>query len=78
MGAYLSKPVVEKHSSDESNNILTCAASSMQGWRITQEVRKRKNMFYDLLISGLNSAIVLMMNREVKTTLAQTGLIILC
>ncbi|XP_026470944.1 LOW QUALITY PROTEIN: probable protein phosphatase CG10417 [Ctenocephalides felis] len=37
MGAYLSKPVVEKHSSDESNNILTCAASSMQGWRITQE-----------------------------------------
>ncbi|XP_060527784.1 probable protein phosphatase CG10417 [Cylas formicarius] len=37
MGSYLSEPVTEKVSSDDSNNILVCGASSMQGWRITQE-----------------------------------------
>lgn len=38
MGAYLSEPVTEKVSSDEVNDILDCAASSMQGWRVNQEV----------------------------------------
>lgn len=38
MGAYLSEPVTEKVSSDEANNKLECGASSMQGWRVNQEV----------------------------------------
>lgn len=38
MGAYLSEPVTEKVSSDEANEILECGASSMQGWRVNQEV----------------------------------------
>ncbi|XP_063531053.1 uncharacterized protein LOC134742054 isoform X3 [Cydia strobilella] len=37
MGAYLSEPVTEKISSDESNSKLECGASSMQGWRVNQE-----------------------------------------
>ncbi|KAJ2952673.1 hypothetical protein O0L34_g7012 [Tuta absoluta] len=37
MGAYLSEPVTEKVSSDESNDKLECGASSMQGWRVNQE-----------------------------------------
>lgn len=39
MGAYLSEPKTDKVSTDESNNILTVGASSMQGWRNNQEVR---------------------------------------
>lgn len=39
MGAYLSQPVTEKISSDEVNEKLECGASSMQGWRVNQEVR---------------------------------------
>lgn len=40
MGAYLSEPVVEKISSDEKNDKLRLSygASSMQGWRVSQEV----------------------------------------
>ena len=38
MGAYLSEPVLEKHSSDEENVKLSYGASSMQGWRVSQEV----------------------------------------
>ena len=38
MGAYLSEPVTEKVSSDEANDKLECGASSMQGWRVNQEV----------------------------------------
>ncbi|KAJ1530442.1 hypothetical protein ONE63_005347 [Megalurothrips usitatus] len=37
MGAYLSEPLTEKASSDESNEYLACGLSSMQGWRMTQE-----------------------------------------
>ncbi|CAF4937632.1 unnamed protein product [Pieris macdunnoughi] len=37
MGAYLSEPVTEKISNDESNNKYECGASSMQGWRVNQE-----------------------------------------
>ncbi|XP_058055913.1 probable protein phosphatase CG10417 isoform X2 [Anopheles bellator] len=37
MGAYLSEPVTTKESSDESNDFLVSGASSMQGWRISQE-----------------------------------------
>lgn len=38
MGAYLSTPCTEKDSSDEKTELLNCGASSMQGWRINQEV----------------------------------------
>ena len=39
MGAYLSEPVLEKHSTDEESLHLSYGASSMQGWRVSQEVR---------------------------------------
>ncbi|TMW42700.1 hypothetical protein DOY81_012219 [Sarcophaga bullata] len=37
MGAYLSQPKTDKESTDEFNNYLTVGASSMQGWRNSQE-----------------------------------------
>lgn len=37
MGAYLSQPITDKYSSDETLAHLTYGASSMQGWRATQE-----------------------------------------
>jgi|LakMenEpi03Aug12_release.lakeMendotaPanAssembly.Ray.scaffolds.fasta_scaffold907995_1 hypothetical protein len=39
MGAYLSEPILEKHSTDENGEFLSFGASSMQGWRVSQEVR---------------------------------------
>ena len=39
MGAYLSEPILDKHSSDEISACLSYGASSMQGWRVNQEVR---------------------------------------
>lgn len=38
MGSYLSTPVTKKVSSDEVDDKLKCGASSMQGWRVSQEV----------------------------------------
>ena len=38
MGAYLSEPIREKESVDESLSELTYGASCMQGWRVSQEV----------------------------------------
>lgn len=38
MGAYLSTPLTEKESTDEINKYLSCGASQMQGWRMSQEV----------------------------------------
>uniref|UniRef100_A0A182MJZ9 protein-serine/threonine phosphatase n=1 Tax=Anopheles culicifacies TaxID=139723 RepID=A0A182MJZ9_9DIPT len=37
MGAYLSEPLTVKDSSDEANEWMAFGASSMQGWRISQE-----------------------------------------
>ncbi|XP_014673428.1 PREDICTED: probable protein phosphatase CG10417 [Priapulus caudatus] len=37
MGAYLSEPITEKHSVDEELEHITYGASSMQGWRLSQE-----------------------------------------
>ncbi|XP_055838068.1 probable protein phosphatase CG10417 [Episyrphus balteatus] len=37
MGAYLSEPKVEKFSTDEMSDFLSVGASSMQGWRNSQE-----------------------------------------
>lgn len=38
MGAYLSEPITKKISSDEVGKNVAYGASSMQGWRISQEV----------------------------------------
>lgn len=43
MGAFRSKPIVDKVSQDEENDKLRCASSTMQGWRVTQEVGFSKN-----------------------------------
>ncbi|XP_037923415.1 probable protein phosphatase CG10417 [Hermetia illucens] len=37
MGAYLTVPNTEKASSDDANEFMEVGASSMQGWRISQE-----------------------------------------
>ncbi|XP_049792765.1 probable protein phosphatase CG10417 isoform X3 [Schistocerca nitens] len=37
MGAYLSEPITEKVSTDETGKRVKCGASSMQGWRVSQE-----------------------------------------
>ena len=37
MGAYLSEPITTKESSVEENEGVRVAASSMQGWRVSQE-----------------------------------------
>lgn len=37
-GAYLSRPVKEKVSEDGSNSRVSYGVSSMQGWRLKQEV----------------------------------------
>lgn len=37
MGAYLSEPVTDKISEDETTDRLKFGASSMQGWRVSQE-----------------------------------------
>jgi len=38
MGAYLSEPIKEKESTGEEGEHLAYGASSMQGWRVSQEV----------------------------------------
>jgi hypothetical protein len=38
MGAYLSEPNINKESFDEQNDFIAYGASSMQGWRLSQEV----------------------------------------
>jgi hypothetical protein len=48
MGAYLSEPILEKHSTDENGEFLSFGASSMQGWRVSQEV----SFFWLLLTDG--------------------------
>lgn len=43
--SFLSRPVEEKFSEDDSNGKMCYGASSMQGWRMRQEVIK-SNVFY--------------------------------
>ena len=38
MGAYLSSPKCDKDTVEDSNDRLAYVASSMQGWRMSQEV----------------------------------------
>lgn len=49
MGAYLSQPKTDKLSSDELNNYLIVGASSMQGWRNSQEVTSAIKMIFVIL-----------------------------
>ena len=51
MGAYLSEPNLSKISNDNGNDNISFGASSMQGWRVTQEVI----IFYFILIFVLSS-----------------------
>ncbi|XP_020917035.1 probable protein phosphatase 2C 21 isoform X2 [Exaiptasia diaphana] len=37
MGAYLNKPKTEITSNDYSNDLMSCGASAMQGWRVSME-----------------------------------------
>ena len=39
MGAYLSSPICDKDTHEGANIRLAFAASSMQGWRMSQEVK---------------------------------------
>jgi len=39
MGAYLSSPICDKDTIEGANDRLAFAASSMQGWRMSQEVK---------------------------------------
>lgn len=41
MGAYLSTPNIDKHSTDDDNEFVHCGSSQMQGWRTSQEVNGR-------------------------------------
>lgn len=47
MGAYLSEPLTTKDSTEESNDLLACGSSSMQGWRISQEDAHNCILSYD-------------------------------
>ncbi|XP_030371249.1 probable protein phosphatase CG10417 [Scaptodrosophila lebanonensis] len=47
MGAYLSHPKTDKASSDEFNDLLAVGASSMQGWRNSQEDAHNAILNYD-------------------------------
>jgi protein phosphatase 2C family protein 2/3 len=49
MGAYLSEPVLEKHSEDGEGKFLTFGSSSMQGWRVSQEVGRPTDTRYSTL-----------------------------
>jgi len=48
MGAYLTLPVLEKESRDFDGDFLSFGASSMQGWRMTQEVSVMISAFGDV------------------------------
>jgi len=49
MGAYLSRPETAKVSENGEGNKLRYGASCMQGWRVSQEVRKYL-IYYQILI----------------------------
>ena len=49
MGAYLSEPITNKETSVEENDELRVASSSMQGWRVSQEVSTLRIYIYKKL-----------------------------
>ena len=50
MGAYLSEPNINKDSIDEDNEKLSFGASSMQGWRLDQEVNSYLCLYFLIFI----------------------------
>ena len=54
MGAYLSEPVLEKHSEDGDSQFLSFGSSSMQGWRVSQEVGSLQDRSLPALASVLH------------------------
>lgn len=48
MGSYLAKPITDKISSDEANHRLVVGASSMQGWRVSQEDAHNSLLDFDV------------------------------
>ena len=48
MGAYLSSPITENISDDNSTEKYSYGASSMQGWRVSQEVRASSHFLWFL------------------------------
>lgn len=48
MGSYLAKPITDKISSDEANHRLVIGASSMQGWRVSQEDAHNSLLDFDV------------------------------
>ncbi len=58
MGSYLSQPITEKISADGQNEYISFGSSSMQGWRVSNEV----NWFVLLHTRCLLLSLVLQMN----------------
>lgn len=69
MGAYLSEPITEKHSSDYEGVNLKCGASSMQGWRVSQEVSN---------LIGLYSCITLCQQEQLIAIFSEYFSVIVC
>lgn len=46
MGTYLSHPVKEKVSEAGENETLAFGETTMQGWRLNQEVNKKLTLIY--------------------------------
>ena len=66
MGAYLSEPITNKETSVEENEEVRVASSSMQGWRVSQEVRtgifksyEDKNRFFVKISPSTNASFYL-------------------
>ena len=53
MGVYMSKPVTEKESLDLEGKLVKCGASSMQGWRVSQEVWRYFTTFSNIILFRL-------------------------
>ena len=77
MGGYMSTPNTEKISVDENCKNLIYGASSMQGWRISQEVTRRQivdsNRIYIFYISFCNWKVLVSVDLHIlhdrKTTI---------
>lgn len=50
MGSYSSKPTTETVDEKGGNEILSFGASSMQGWRMTQEVKSLDSCLCILIV----------------------------
>ena len=68
MGAYLSSPICDKDTVEDSNDRLAFAASSMQGWRMSQEVSRDLEKYHthqvDLVFRTLTMLFLTSMRRH--------------